>query len=168
MSVIKIEEELVKFGAVHSKELATTLRLNMALLYNMIPVGSIHPIMTNLAGDPDPNRWQLCDGSEILHPNSPLRSVAGSPRFTPNMSDKFIRITTSLGVVGNTGGVKDFSGFGHSHSTNTVGSAGQSTDSDKSGACYVHDHSHGINGDLYGTYYMEPPFVMLRYYMRIQ
>ena len=40
----------------------------------------------------DDTIWQLCDGSEIIHPDSPLRTIGVSHRYTPDIDEKLLRV----------------------------------------------------------------------------
>lgn len=165
-----IDDLYGNFGKIKSRELAAEVKTATDLIYAMIPVGSIHPILVHVPGCPlpDPNIWQECNGSEITNPNSPLRSQPGQPRYTPDMRERYLRITQSLGQVGFTGGVNSYSGFGHSHGIGSWSSP-ENADSSKSGTQNTMlDHSHGMSSDLNGTYDFEPEFYVLKFYMRIQ
>jgi len=170
MPVEIINDDLGNFGDISSQELALKLKNSLDLIDKMLPVGWIAPIMVNMAGVlPDPNIWQLCDGSEITNPNSPLRSIPGTPRFSPNLSDRFLRMTTTLGLVGDSGGVKAHS-FQHDHGGRTTEHESQEgADSSKSGLeNTAFTHKHTVVSSLPGDKQMEPPFIQVQFYIKIQ
>jgi hypothetical protein len=170
MAVSNINDNMSDFGDIVSQELASQIKTSLDLIDKMLPIGWIGPIMVNMAGvSPNPDIWQLCDGSEITNVNSPLRSVPSIPRFTPNLTDRFIRMTTSLGVVGNSGGVKVFN-FAHDHGGRTgTFTTQEGVDSTKSGLTNTSfSHNHSISSSLPGDRQMEPPFIHIQYYMKIQ
>lgn len=166
----KIDDNLAAFGNIHSQELADALRAGIETMYQMCPVGGVYPIMTNIAGAPDPNIWQRCDGSEITNPNSPLRSVGGSPRYTPNIADRFIKMTTVLGTVGSVGGASAYGPLSHWHDLSPVTANDMDVDGDKDGEPDTREtHNHTINGDWMGLYMpLIPVHYVVRFYVKIQ
>lgn len=161
-------EKVVDFGDVAAYEFATLIKNNIAYLNKMIPAGQVTPIMTNIPGcpDPDPNIWQLCDGSEITNPNSPLRSREGVISRTPDMSDHFVRCANGYGESGTKGGTHS-ANFRHGHG-NWTGNHGapEGADADDVYHNVAPDHAHEIFEDL-GTVDMQPPWYTLKYYMKI-
>ena len=163
-----IEEDFGKFGTIMSNELATLLYNNTLWLDAMMPLGTVVPIMTNIPGVPpvDLNVWQECNGAEILNENSPLRSIGGNQYFTPDMTDRYIRVPTAFGESGLQGGVNTYD-FAHNHTGYTeymINPAGM----DHSDAVRAHDrHRHTLPGDL-SVINTEPPFYTVKFYMRIQ
>lgn len=167
----KIDEDIISdFGDVVPFELATALKINIDYMSAFCPVGAIAPILYGMPGVPlpDPNMWQECDGSEIINPNSPLRSQGGSPRFTPNMLDRYIRMPINFGVAGNSGGTNVTLTFRHNHGgrTNVAGVGGAIKGGyDKR---HARSHDHGINTSFNDPMNVEPPHYVVRFYMRIQ
>lgn len=164
-----IDNNLCTFGKVHSRELASDLRKNLEHLYYTVPVGGICAIASDMPGcpNPNPNIWQVCDGSEITNPNSPIRSLPGNNRFTPNLTNRYIRLwTQTVGQVGQLVGSNE-ANFHHSHSTSEVGVGPSEGAADDKGNPDANPHSHSINGQL-GVINVEPPAVLLKFYMRIQ
>lgn len=169
-ATLKIDDDLSRFGSIMSKELAIAIRLALANLTKSFPVGEIAPIMTNLPGvSVDPNMWQECNLSEITNPFSQLRSLPGSPRFTPDLRDSFIRIPANPGLIGTIGGSHQLTGLYHNHSGLT-GYYGTPEDADPSdGADNVSfSHAHSIPADLAAAYDMQPPYFTLKYFIKIQ
>lgn len=166
-----VDDENSEFGDIVSQELAKDIADTVDYLVKSIPIGQISPIMTNITGvpTPDPNIWQLCNGSEITNVNSPLRSVGGLQRFTPDLQDKFIRFVSNLGIVGQNFGSNTTSDFAHDHdgltgdhnapvAANTVVEAANTLDK----------HAHGIDQRLIGPFDMRPLFITLKFFMKIQ
>jgi len=171
MAFLKIDDDWTKWGAIHSKEVAERFQAGMEILYAMVPVGGIYPIMVGIPNVPTPDVdvWQECDGSEITNPNSPLRSLPGQPRYTPNMQDhKYPRITKTLGVVGTFGGTND-ADFEHTHTTSAhehavkdCGFGGKDSQKDVKA---FHIHSTPPDMEILNA---EPEYITIRYFMRIQ
>jgi len=92
MSAAQIDDDKALMGVIASSELATELSSNVDAMNLLIPLGEIVPILVGIPGvpTPDANVFQLCDGSEITNANSPLRSIGGVQRFTPNMEDVWL------------------------------------------------------------------------------
>lgn len=167
----KIDDaSLSDFGDIVAWQLSTALKVNIDFMSAFCPVGNIVPILVGMTGvpTPDSNIWQECDGSEIVNENSPLRSQGGSPRYTPNMIDKYLRVPTNFGLSGNQGGVNATLVFKHNHggTTNTV-STGGDVDSGHNKR-HTKNHSHKINTSFSNPINIEPPFYTVKFYMRIQ
>jgi hypothetical protein len=163
-----IDTDMAEFGDVVSQELADLFRTNADYLSKIIPVGHIVPIMTNIPGveTPDSNVWQECDGSEITNVNSPLRSTGGSSRYTPNMVDRYIKVGTTA-QSGNTGGSHSVS-FSHNHGGWT-GDHESPADADPSTTLFnvAASHRHQILTDLAGPLNWEPPYFVVKFFMKI-
>lgn len=171
MPFTPIDDVYGEFGKIKSKELSAQLKTSIDLITEMIPAGQICPIMVNIPGvpAPDPNIWQECNGSEITNPNSPLRSLPGQPRYTPDLRDRFLRITKTLGQVGFTGGVNSYAGFGHRHTigmhTNFLKVVDTDADDQLSTAL---NHNHAMSDALLSTYNFEPLHRIVKFFMKIQ
>jgi hypothetical protein len=170
---IKIDtDNFSDFADVISQELAQALKLNIDFFQNMCAIGQVAPILTGVAGVPlpDPNIWQLCDGSEIINENSPLRSLGATQHFTPNMIDRFQMMVKPGGQsAGTLGGENNTYAFKHNHG----GYTGSVTSN--SGSRHSHDlreaafsHNHTIGYDFNYPVNVEPPFYVVKFYMRIQ
>jgi hypothetical protein len=168
---VGLDDDLATFGAVVSQELATQIKQNVDYLQKSIPIGMICPIMVHITGIslPDPNYWQLCDGSEITNPNSPCRSTATTHRFTPNLTESFIRVfNATTAESGSFGGQNQTTAFSHNHSGNTgIHSPPEGAASNRN-IYNVADHSHPIAADLTLDVDMQPPYYTVKYYMKIQ
>jgi len=166
----QIDDDKALFGIISSQELATELAANITLMDLLIPIGEIVPILVGLAGvpTPDPNVFQECNGSEITNPNSPLRTIGGSQKFTPNMLNRYLKVPTVFGQSGEVGGVNIATVFDHDHLgvTGTFTSPeGVDQDNDLQESAFV--HAHLISSSL-GSVAVDPPFVGVKFYMRIQ
>lgn len=165
-------DDIADFSDVVSQELATQLKLNIDFLQSVCAIGQVAPIMTGIPGvpTPDPNYWQLCDGSEIINENSPLRTKGASQHFTPNMVDRFIMMVKPGGQASGTpGGENATYAFQHNHGGYT-GSVGSNSDVDHSHNTReaAFSHNHTINYSFNYPVNCEPPFYTVKYYMRIQ
>lgn len=71
------------------------LALNNNWLIDLRPVGSIVFIDVNKfgVGVPNPAIWQECNGSEILNPNSPLRTIGILKNYTPDLRDRYLKVS---------------------------------------------------------------------------
>lgn len=171
MAYQPIDDDLTEFGRIVSQELATLIKENIDYLHASIPVGQVCPIMVNIPGvaTPDPAVWQLCDGSEITHPSSPLRSTGGNTHFTPNLTDRFVRFVTTVGESGTSGGANTTTAFSHSHGGWT-GEWESPEDADPSNNAQNTSitHRHTIANDLTTPINMEPEYFILKFFMKIQ
>ncbi len=172
MSFTKLDDNLAEFGDIVSWELAKALRANIDALYASVPVGEICPILTDVPGvEIDPNIWQECNGTAITLATSPLRGTESTPRLTPDMSDRYMKVP-SADPVGTYGGFNTFNGFGHNHGGVTgVHDAPQGADwSDSGDAQYnvAAHHAHGIPWQTVGDENMEPRYYTLKFFIKIQ
>lgn len=165
-------DNLGDFSDVVSTELAGFLKLNIDFFQSLCAIGTIAPILTGLPGvpDPDPNFFQLCDGSEIVNENSPLRTKGVNQHFTPNMVDRFVMMVKPSGQSsGVSGGENNTYAFKHNHGGYT-GSVSSNSDVDHSHntneAAFTHNHT--IAYDFNYPVNAEPPYYTVKYYMRIQ
>jgi len=167
-----VDDDSTVFGKLVSNELATAISDALDYLQKSIPIGMISPILTNITGvpTPDPNIWQVCDGSEITNINSPLRSVGGSSRFTPDLTDRFVRFVTNLGTVGQNFGANTTNAFVHNHTGFTADFlAPQLADTElNEDFNTLAAHRHSIGTDLPGPHNLEPAFHTLKWYIKIQ
>jgi hypothetical protein len=74
-----------------TEEVIRKLIRNNNFLLDLAPVGTIIFVNSNQlgGGQPSSSFWQVCDGSEITNPNSPLRSLGLNLRYTPNLKNKY-------------------------------------------------------------------------------
>lgn len=172
MAVSPIDTDLADFGDILSQELATAIRSNIDALYGHFPIGEIAAIVGGIPGlnPPNPDIWQVCNGSEITNPASPLKSVPGQQRFTPNLTDRFIRFpAANISEVNTTGGINERN-FEHDHQGFTEYSispegADRTTDGLQNTS---QQHRHKISPALTQNFNLEPPYFVLKFYMKIQ
>ena len=173
MGATKLDEARGAFGDIVSQELAQAIRANLEAMALSFPLGEIAPIMTNIPGvSVDENIWQLCNGSEITNPNSPLRSLPGNPRYTPDLRDSFIRVAANPGLVGEHTGSHALTGLTHNHGGKTgyYETPEQADSSDDEGAAEntTRRHRHSIDPQLTLAYDIQPPYFTVAFYMKIQ
>ena len=162
--------EQSEFGDLVSFELSTLLKLNIDFMQAFCPVGQVVPIMVGIVGVPlpDSNFWQECNGSEIINPNSPLRTQGPIINYVPNLIDKFVRMPISFGQSGVNAGFNSTILFKHDHGgVTSVADPGNDID-DGSTVQDAVSHSHTVSMDFPNPVNMEPPFYTVKFYMRIQ
>lgn len=175
------------YTCIHDEEVArnrpanesTLLKLvrNYNYLSDLMPPGTIVLYHVNMLGMPalDASVWQLCNGGEITHPLSPLRSIGGSHRFTPAIADHILRhapASTGNGVGGN-----HTFGFKHNHGGSTTGRSSFSGDvlgeGDEKRSPRDHTHPIGASrndgGEFPESFTIDyPPWYKLAPYMKIR
>jgi len=171
MSEIQIDDDRALYGIIASQELAGELAQNIDAMNLLIPMGEVVPIVTGITGVPpvDANVFQECNGSEITNPNSPLRTIGGVQHFTPNMIDRYIKIPAVFGQSGQVGGVNETSAFNHDH-LGVTGDFTTGEDVDQSSALReaAQVHNHPIAEAFPNPVNIEPDFVTVKFFMRIQ
>nr|MCH9665274.1 hypothetical protein [Gammaproteobacteria bacterium] len=98
------QEELIQNGELvpFSEELSRKIGLNFNWLIDAKPIGSIIFVNTEQSSVeainliPSTSAWQECNGGEITHPNSPLRSIGEQRNYTPNPAGRYIRVSSDL------------------------------------------------------------------------
>lgn len=99
-------------------------------LIDLRPIGSI--IFTNDnqpgGGTPDPRIWKECDGSEIVNPESPLRSIGVNQNTVPNFKKRFLRFSSDS-TTNPVGGTNEHN-LSHNHSTGGPSSSGGGIEKD--------------------------------------
>lgn len=164
----QIDDDYSKFGRIVSTEFAQLIKLALDYISSAMPIGDVMPIMTDIPGVViNPKIWQECDGSEIVDPDSPLHTTPGTPRFTPNMVDRYVKFPT-IGLVGLAGGSNTRSDMGHNHGGITD-SNGYDDNADLDNDHFPStEHRHSISTDLASVYNVEPPYKTVKFFMRIQ
>lgn len=131
------------------------------------PIGTIRCIQLNQSGVqvPDPNIWQLCEGGEIVHPTSPLRSVGLILRFAPDMRNHYLRGTTDTNnnLVGGAATIN----LRHSHGGATGSLEGPIRGEEGNEKTARVNHSHPINDDLSDVEPLNPAYQELAFYIKI-
>lgn len=153
-------------GKLISVELFSSIADNINYLIDSNPVGKVIMVAYGLSGVPVPNPeiWQLCDGSEITNEHSPLR---GNP--TPNYATvgRYLRGYNTVGEIGNYGGANT-KNLQHNHTGLTDGSGFEIlVDTDNDGYTSVL-HYHAISSDLSTSINFEPAHVRINHYIKIR
>jgi len=155
-----ILDEETAILATSSEQLKKKIIHNLNFYGMLHTIGSIANIQINQVGVSAPNSsiWQLCDGSEIVDPGSPLRTIGLTTRFTPDYDLKFLRIDDT--VDENPVGGSDTFNLTHDHGGQTTGLTPVqpvlgNTGSDRKN----HDpfHEHGISDDLTSPIAIDSP-----------
>lgn len=108
------DEETAVEATVNEQTIKKIIR-NSNFLGDLVPIGTIQMVNINQVGVAplSPNVWQLCDGNEIVHPDSPLRTIGFNQNFTPNIDEKYVR--NAPAVTGNSVGGSWTFALGHNH-----------------------------------------------------
>lgn len=166
------DEEVASESSVTEQTVHKIIR-NINFLGDLVPLGTIGVLNINQVGvSPiDGTVWQLCNGSEITNPQSPLRSLGLNTRFVPNINEQYIR--NAGATTGNaTGGSWDFP-LGHNHGGNTGGrnppSGNEYQEDEGDGVRRIGpDHNHSISSAL-GTITIDyPQWLKVAAYMKVQ
>ncbi|MDZ4810775.1 MAG: hypothetical protein SGI96_21270 [Bacteroidota bacterium] len=169
-----IHDEETNYKISKSEELARKIIHDTNYMSGVLPLGQIMTANINQVGaiPINLNVWQLCDGSEIVNPASPLRSIGVNIRFTPNMPDTFMRGANT--VTGNpTGGSQNFN-LAHDHSGGTQGDdpsglTAYQDDGDPGARRYRESHGHGLGPPAIGNIVIDfPKWFKVAPYMKIQ
>ena len=165
-----IHDEEIDLNKPSNEETMRKMIQNHNYLGDLIPLASILTININQPGsDPvDTDVWQICDGSEIVHPDSPLRSIGVDLRFTPDIDQKYIKGSNTL--TDNSQGGTQTIDFSHDHGWSGVHTKTFlifDNDGDDSALIYYDDHAHFINsaGVVTPDY---PKWYKVAAYMKIQ
>lgn len=113
---------------------------------NGVPVGAVIDWWRPNAGFPVPDGFQICDGSMVVDPESPLNGET-----LPDLRNVFVRGANVIGDIGVTGGTDS-----HAHSVDAPSTGSNSVNLAHS---HSHDHpSHGlsINSDSHSHYHDHP------------
>lgn len=150
-----------------SEETVRKMIQNTNLLGTLSPIGSIRMLQFNQNGaqSPDPTLMQLCNGSEILDPNSPLRTMGITQHFTPNLIGLYPRGAADE-VSNNTGGFATID-LSHAHggSTSSVGGSLRGNGGGEKTARV--EHSHAIDSRLSNVEPLNPSHQVLAFYIKI-
>lgn len=120
-----VHEEEFDYLEPVSEETMRKLILNSNFLLDLAPVGTIIFVNINQPGvtQPNSNYWQVCDGSQITNPNSPIRSIGLNLRYTPNMKGLY-PCGAEFVKVNNTGGTH-IHNLVHGHTTGGASAHGK-------------------------------------------
>jgi hypothetical protein len=165
MAFNPIDDDLIDYGLINSSELFTAIADNLNYLIDSMPVGSVVPILIGLTGvpTPDPSVWQLCNGSMVTNPASPLRGST-----TPDYATvgRYMRTFTTVGEIGNYGGsnTKDLT---HNHDGQTGLQAGDDQSDTDNDHFTMADHRHTVSSDLTTAVNFEPSHIRVSHYIKI-
>lgn len=151
-----------------NEETLHKLIYNNNWLLDLRPVGSIVFINTNQFGasTPDSAVYQICDGSEITHPNSPIRSFGLNQRFTPDLRGKYPRGANNW-TTNPSGGTWDHN-VAHAHSTGGYSTIGNTITANKGNRRRRDQHTHSIGSALTSPLTVETPaYIVYNAYMKI-
>lgn len=139
-----IHDEEMRLNVPVHEELKRKVIHNFNFIGSLVPIGQIILINVNQPGVPypDPNYFQLCDGTQIVHPSSTLYG-----QYTPNWTERFIRL--AVDPRDNSQGGNNIFSFKHKHGGATgtfnpdrrVGDEGDERLESR-------PHSHGIGDSL--------------------
>ena len=171
-----VHQEEVGLDKSINEESKRKLIHNINWLLDLAPIGEIVYINVNLSGQPDPDRWQICDGSEITNPKSPLKTDPNPPntqRFVPDLRNTYARFspnTTSNNIVNSTSPSavgSQFHALSHNHGgTGSAGGGGGLDDDPErlSGG----SHAHGIVSNFSSAEFIDSPaYVFFNAYMKV-
>jgi hypothetical protein len=152
------------------EELIRKMIANNNLLLDLIPIGAIIYLNDNQSQGVSINSqlWQICDGSEITNPLSPIRSLGIFQNFVPDLRDKYIRGAND--EVNNNSGGSHAHGLNHTHVIGAGGGGGSGLDNETKGPGdqrHGPAHNHGLDEDLAITEIITPKFVYLNAYMKV-
>lgn len=162
---VQINDNITDFGDLVSVELFGQLCNNINHLIDAMPVGTIIPILSGLAGCPTPDIdiWQRCDGAMITHPLSPLRNHA-SPDYETD--GRYMKCYNNIGDVGNYDG-SNTKNLAHSHGGMTGMNPSMESNADTDDDFWTgKEHAHPISSDL-STYNFEPVHIRIVHYIKI-
>lgn len=150
-----------------SEETVRKMVQNTNLLGKLSPIGSIRMIQFNAFGvhSPDPTLMQLCNASEIVDPNSPLRTMGIIQHFTPNLLGLYPRGAANA-LSNPTGGAPTVN-LSHSHGGSTGSLEGSIVGEEGEEKTARVNHSHPINPDLNGAEPLDPSHQVLAWYLKI-
>ena len=151
----------------NNEETFKKLIRNNNFLQDLAPVGTIIFVNSNQLGGGQPNSlyWQVCNGSEITNPNSPLRSIGLNLRFTPDLRDRYAR-GALLSNTNPTGGSHNHN-LSHQHTTGTASADGGGLRK-KGDRRRRNPHTHILNTQYNNPTVVEAPaYVYYIAYMKI-
>ena len=174
MAIIKpviftsVEDAEVTRNRPVAEETVRKLIQNANMLSALTAIGSIRCVQINMIGGdaPDTDQWQLCDGGEITHANSPLATSGFTSRYTPNFTSKFIRGANN--TTANPAGGNSSINLSHNHVIGQVNSVQLvDGDTDNRPAYDPPNHNHGMNNDLSPSEPLDLAHQQLGVYLKI-
>lgn len=143
-----IEDAEVAYGKPVSEEVIRKMIQNSNLIGALCPIGSFRHMQINQPGAFPPNvkLWQMSDGTEITDPDSPLKSVVPTSRFTNDMRNNYVRGAPDEATNGFTGSAT--TDLSHSHDTGTTCTAIDGEEGDERRGYATLCHNHDMARDL--------------------
>ena len=116
-------------------------------------------------GTPDSTVWQECNGSEIVNPISPLRTIGLNQNFVPDLRSTYLR--AALTTVGNTIAGSQDHNLSHSHTTGGASAIGGGME-DKGDRRHRVAHGHNVATQYNNpTVFDSPAFLHMIAYMKV-
>ncbi len=168
-----IDDLEVGKNAPSTEEVGRKIAQNMNFLKKLMPIGEICAIHVNQPSVPALDRtiFQLCDGALIEDETSPLRSTPGNDRYTPNTEDRYIRGANNSTVIGNELGGAATVNLAHAHGGATgIYTRDPGGPEGAEGSNYLstpYQHSHTIASDLSAAEPLDPPYMKMGFYIRL-
>jgi hypothetical protein len=153
-----------------TEESVRKLAQNLNMLSKLAFIGSYRALHLGIPGVDVPSTAQFhyCDGSEILDTTSPLSTQGSTQHFTPNLINKYIVAAASTSANNTVGG--DINNLAHNHTGFTGGTEHQHTRIAEDGDKHDdpgYDHNHTISSDLNAAEPINPAYLNLGYYIKI-
>ncbi len=160
----KLNDLQLDFGSALAEATFKTMGQDINYLIDSVPVGAIVAFAVNLTGVsiPNANLYQLCDGSEIVHPDSPLRTIGLSVKFTPDLRNRFLYGSDAAGQNAFGGSATTPVDFGDPGSGSTGGLDPNSGGDPVTAGPWSNPHDHN-----FGTIDNIPPYYTVAYYLKI-
>ncbi len=152
-----------------SEELMRKLFQNMNMMNELAVIGSIDAYAVNIPGVPvlEATIHQLCDGTEITEPHSPLRTINPTTRNAPDIRNRFIRGANASTNSGNELGGSDTVNLAHDHG-GVTGEFNGPINGEQGGDHNIADgHHHSIASALNATEPLDPAHMQIAYYLKI-
>lgn len=178
----------VLFTAVHdtettverpvSEETIRKIIQNINMLSKLHVIGSVKAVALNQPGvtAPTTSQWQVCDGSDISDTDSPLASIFGTTRYTPNIRGRFVRGANASTTSGNELGGASSIAHSHNHfgtvatyippATFVVDGPGDPSDPFAPAAGPSFEHSHNIASQSISAT-LDPLHEQVEFYLKI-
>lgn len=170
----EIDDNVADPGDLISVEAFQVVAHNINNLIDSMTPGTIIPVLTGFSGVPIPNPelWQLCDGSPITNVDSPLRGQNTPNYIEPEVGTsggRYMRGYINAGTIGNYGGANLHS-LAHNHNGGfteykDTPLANADTDDD---FMSVLGHRHAIGVGLPALINFEPEYVCVSHYLKIK
>lgn len=165
-----VADKEVEFTRPVSDETVRKIIQNINMLSKLAEIGQIISVAVNQPGvsTPSPLQFQQCDGSEITQENSPLQSTSGSPKFTPDTRDFFLRGAPDESTNGQTA-PNLTTNLQHAHSTSTIVQPRVGEGGDERHAYSDSDlpHNHPLSDDLNPAEPIDPANLKIVHYLKI-